>query len=169
MPMIRNRCPRMREIRADHHRARSQQGFTLLEILVAIVVISLGLLGLAGLQVVSLNNNQTAQYRSIATQQAYDIADRMRANLLGISGGFYNNLAAIIPADPDCMTNVCSPQQMATADHAHWNANNRDMLPGGSGTVASGANGTFTITVSWTERIVAGANITQSFVTTIAP
>lgn len=55
-------------------RPGAQSGFTLLEILVAIVVLSIGLLGLAGLQVVSLNNNQTAYYRSIATQQAWTTA-----------------------------------------------------------------------------------------------
>ena len=63
---------------------KTQSGFTLLEIMVAIVVLSLGLLGLAGLQAASLRNNQTAYYRSIATQQAYDIADRLRANLAGV-------------------------------------------------------------------------------------
>ena len=62
---------------------KTQSGFTLLEVMVAIVVLSLGLLGLAGLQAASLRNNQAAYYRGIATQQTYDMADRIRANLAG--------------------------------------------------------------------------------------
>lgn len=169
MPMTHRLMPKRRITGTSPTRIWRQGGFTLLEILVAIVVLSLGLLGLAGLQAASLTNNQTAHYRSIATQQAYDISERMRANLLGVSGGSYNNLAAIIPADPDCIANVCAPAQIAAADHAQWNSNNRDMLPGGSGTVASGANGTFTITITWTERAMGAANIARSFITTMAP
>ena len=73
-------------------RRQIQAGFSLIEILVAIVVISLGLLGLAGLQAASLRNNQVAYFRSIASQQAYDMMDRMRVNLAGVRAGNYNDL-----------------------------------------------------------------------------
>lgn len=149
-------------------RQRAQSGFTLLEILVSIVVLSIGLLGLAGLQALSLNNNQIAYYRSIASQQAYDMADRIRANSAGVIAGAYNGITATIPADPDCITNVCSPQNMAVADHAQWNASNQRLLPSGIGTVANGAGGTFVITVSWTEKTSAG-NVVQAFQTTLIP
>jgi len=56
-------------------------GFTLIEVLVAVVVLAGGLLGLAALQVTSLSSNQTAYNRSQATQLAYDIADRMRTHI----------------------------------------------------------------------------------------
>ncbi len=136
----------------------SQSGFTLLEILVAIVVLSLGLLGLAGLQAATLRNNQVAYYRAIVIQQTNDIADRIRANQAGAKAGNYNNLTATIPTDPDCVTNSCTASQIATADHSQWNNNNARLLPGGTGTVASGPGGTFDVTISWTED---GA--TQSF------
>ena len=55
-------------------------GFTLIEVLIAMIILAVGLLGLAGLQATSLRNNQSAYNRSVATQLAYDIADRMRAN-----------------------------------------------------------------------------------------
>ena len=55
-------------------------GFTLIEVLIAMIVLAVGLLGLAGLQATSLRNNQSAYNRIKATQLAYDIADRMRAN-----------------------------------------------------------------------------------------
>jgi type IV pilus assembly protein PilV len=157
------------------------QGFTLIEVLVAVVVISLGLLGLAGLQVVSLNNNQTAYYRSLATQQTNDMMDRIRANLAGIGTGSYDNLSATIPADPGCFAAGCSVANMAVTDHFQWLTNTAAMLPGGSGTVrcirgpaatcaanVTDANRVYDITVTWTARTEAG-NAAQSFVTRFAP
>jgi type IV pilus assembly protein PilV len=138
---------------------RSQTGFTLLEVMVAIVVLSLGLLGLAGLQAATLRNNQIAYYRAIAVQQTYDMADRIRANQAGATAGEYNALAAIIPAAPDCVApNTCSPADMAVADHSQWNNNNARMLPGGSGTVTNAAGNNFIITVMMTENEMSGAS-----------
>lgn len=153
--------------------ASGQHGFTLLEILVAIVVLSIGLLGLAGLQAVSLNNNQIAYFRSIATQQAYDMADRMRANLGtpttgGVRAGDYDNLTAITPADPGCLTSGCSASQMATTDHSQWNTINARLLPGGVGTVTNIGNASFEINVSWTEKTATGT-VTRTFLTTVTP
>ncbi len=153
-----------------------QSGFTLIEVLVAIVVLSLGLLGLAGLQAASLRNNQAAYYRGIATQQAYDMADRMRANLAGVSAGNYNNITATIPADPGCFSSGCTAANMAITDHFQWNTANAALLPNGVGSVActagaacaAGGDWSFDITVSWTERSEAG-NATQSFVTRVSP
>ncbi len=59
---------------------KTNTGFTLIEVLIAMLVLAVGLLGLAGLQATSLRNNQSAYNRSQATQLAYDLADRMRAN-----------------------------------------------------------------------------------------
>ncbi|MEW5769538.1 MAG: type IV pilus modification protein PilV [Pseudomonadota bacterium] len=173
-----------------------QQGFTLLEILVAIVVLSLGLLGLAGLQAVSLRYNQTAYYRSIATQQAFDMADRIRANLAGVRAGNYNNLSGtlstIVAVDPNCVTTTagCSSSQLATTDYRQWRIINDALMPGGGGTVCLDDPGTaavdclaagsynrewpFVITVTWTEKTaptVANPQgvITQSFVTRFRP
>jgi type IV pilus assembly protein PilV len=156
-------------------------GFTLLEVLVALVVISLGLLGLAGLQVVSLKNNQTAYYRALATQQAYDMMDRMRANLAGITAGNYDNLTTAIPADPGCFTAGCSTADMTVTDYFQWLSNTALMLPVGSGSVrciqgpattcvtnSATSNRIFDITVSWTARTEAG-NVPDSFVTRFAP
>lgn len=164
---------------------KASGGFTLLEVLVAVVVISLGLLGLAGLQVVSLNNNQTAYYRALATQQAYDMMDRMRANLAGVSAGDYDNLTAPNPANPGCFTTGCTTTaDMTGTDYFQWLTNSAAKLPGGSGsvrcctqgTVAAGncvcnpatSNRIFDITVSWTAKTEAG-NVTDSFVTRFAP
>lgn len=189
--------PILRRPRAAMPSARvsGQRGFTLLEILVAIVVLSIGLLGLAGLQVVSLTNNQTAHYRSIATQQAYDMADRMRANLGtpgggGVRGGSYDDLTfANTPAnDPDCVANACTQAQMAQADHFQWQANTGRLLPNGQGFICAQAlpcpglaapnnlacpGNAFRIRVSWNEKAAVGnaaaGNVTQTFVTCVIP
>ncbi len=67
-----------------HHgivnRRSRQSGFSLLEVLIAIVITSIGLLGLAAMQATGLRNNHSAYHRSQATVLAYDIADRMRSN-----------------------------------------------------------------------------------------
>lgn len=69
-----------------------QSGSTLLEVLVAIVVLSFGLLGMAGLQAASLKSNQTALQRSQAVVLAYDIMDRMRSNYKEARAGEYLHL-----------------------------------------------------------------------------
>lgn len=68
-------------------------GFTLIEVLIATLVLAAGLLGLAGLQVASLRDNQSAYNRSQATQLTYDIADRIRANPL-VAGNYLTTSAA---------------------------------------------------------------------------
>lgn len=169
---------------------RTQSGFTLLEVMVAIVVLSLGLLGLAGLQAASLRNNQTAYYRGIATQQAYDIADRLRANLAGVRAGNYNNLMAVIPTDPACFLAGCTIANMAVTDHFQWNTTNAALLPNGVGTVicadgpatagcaAATGNWVFNLNVMWTEKGMVGTDPncpvgapvnTRCFVTRITP
>jgi type IV pilus assembly protein PilV len=118
-------------------------GFTLIEVLIAMVVLAVGLLGLAGLQVTSLRNNQSAYNRSQATQLAYDLADRMRANVAGVATYTTGTASAI--ANCKNITG-CSPVEMATNDLYEWNCtvvggceNNTPpiaaTLPGGQGIV----------------------------------
>jgi type IV pilus assembly protein PilV len=153
----------------------------MLEVLIAIVVISFGLLGLAGLQAVGLKNNQTAYLRAIATQQAYDMADRMRANRAGVyaasSVGSYDNITGV-GSDPGCISTGCSTANMALYDQYAWNTANAALLPNGAGTV-TGAGGTpstlYTIAVTWTEACSTGetsctsGTITRSFSTSFLP
>jgi type IV pilus assembly protein PilV len=92
---------------------RSQQGVTLLEVLISIVVLAIGLLGYAGLQTVSLKNNLSAYHRSQATMLAYDVIDRIRANrpncesyeldfgAVPVFGDLANWKAGVVDALPD--------------------------------------------------------------------
>lgn len=136
---------------------QTQKGFSMLEVLVTILVLSLGLMGMAALVTTGMRSNNVAQFRSIATQQTLDIADRMRANLAGVRAGSYDDLAAEIPASNNCSAINCTAAQMAAYDHAQWNTANANSLPGGQGTVVGNLVNGFTITLMWTEKEM-GAN-----------
>jgi type IV pilus assembly protein PilV len=151
-----------------------QQGFTLIEVLIAVVVLAGGLLGLAGLQARGLSNNQSAYNRSLATQLAYDIADRMRAN--HNQGPSYQTTTATMTSVNSCTaapnTCTCSPSanpdcshaELALADLFYWISNLQVALPSGAGTITCTdpplcANMIYTITVSWDDNKDGSANV----------
>jgi type IV pilus assembly protein PilV len=112
-------------------------GFTLLEVLIAIVVVAFGLLGLAGLQVFALKNNQSASMRIAATALSNDIIDRMKANFLGVVGGNYNRPSTADYNSPvaSCNAAGCTPSELAQNDLREWQAQVAATLPGGVGIV----------------------------------
>ena len=113
---------------------RDQRGFTLIEVLVSSLILMIGLVGVAGLQAMSLKNNQSAYMRSQASAFAYDLADRMRSNVAGAEAGFYDPDSAT--AHSTCATAVgCSVQQLAQNDLAEWNGSLAANLPMGTGFV----------------------------------
>ncbi len=114
---------------------RNQQaGFTLIEVLVSALILAIGLVGVAGLQAMSLKNNQSAYMRSQATALAYDLADRMRSNVAGAEAGFYRPALAAIRNT--CSTSTgCSTQQMAQNDLSEWAGALAGNLPMGTGFV----------------------------------
>ncbi len=115
------------------------------------VIFSVGLLGLAGLQSLGMQNNQTAYYRTIAIQQAYNMTDRMRNNITAVNGGAYSALTTVIPAlGTNCVTSACAPAALANFDHFEWNTNNAAQLPEGRGSVTVDGN-QFVICVMWNE------------------
>ncbi|MGB5511340.1 MAG: type IV pilus modification protein PilV [Woeseiaceae bacterium] len=113
---------------------RQQSGFTLIEVMVSVLVLSIGLVGVAALQGVSLKNTQSAFMRSQATALAYDLADRMRANVLSARTGLYNPGTAASVAGCKSTTG-CTAQDMAKHDLAEWNAAIATYLPMGQGFV----------------------------------
>ena len=130
-------------------------GFSLIEVLVTMVLLAIGLLGLAGLQARSLANSHGSFYRTIAVQQAYNIADRIAANLVGANAGNYDNLTATPPADPGCVASSCSVAQMAQTDHYQWLQATAAVLPGGTGTVSAAIGGSgriFVVTMMWHDK-----------------
>ncbi|OGT18950.1 MAG: type IV pilus modification protein PilV [Gammaproteobacteria bacterium RBG_16_57_12] len=127
------------------------KGFTMMEVLVTIVILSIGLLGLAGLQASSIRNNQSADHHSQAAMMIYDLSDRIRANRNGMAAGNYNAFNPMQVAACNT-TAACTAFEMATNDMFEWNNNISNTLPNGSGTITgAGAGNLFTITVRWND------------------
>lgn len=134
-------------------------GFSMLEVMVTLVVLSTGLLGVANLQVEALRGNQGAYLASVAAQQAQDMAERMNANRAGVDANLYDNLDASIPTlAVNCQSADCTPANLARFDQNRWNAANQALLPGGAGQVTEISNGVFLIGVRWQDRKLANAN-----------
>ena len=123
-------------------------GFTLLEVLIALVVLSIGLLGIAALQGVGLRTSHGAHLSAQASLLAYDMADRMRANpeTLATYDGFLTDTIDCALAAPTT--------PLATADLWEWACAVQSLLPGGSGSIAGVAVGgttanRYTISIEW--------------------
>ncbi|MGH8645915.1 MAG: type IV pilus modification protein PilV [Gammaproteobacteria bacterium] len=140
---------------------RSAQGFTLLEVLVAVLVLSLGLLGLAALQSAGLRQNHSAYHRSQATLLAYDIIDRMRANKVTAEADGYVLAKTSTPPSftVDCITTSClSGADLAAFELNDWIGRISQTLPMGQGEVAPLAAGIVTVTVAWDDNHSGAAN-----------
>ena len=114
---------------------RAQQGVTLLEVLISIVVLSIGLLGYAGLQTVSLKNNTSAFQRSQATMLTYDIVDRMRANRPNLAS--YSVTLGTVGSYPDVIS---------------WKSNVAAALPDGDASITVDLAGNATIVIQWDDN-----------------
>lgn len=128
-------------------------GFTLIEVLIALVILAGGMLGMAAMQATGLKNNLSAFQRSQATQLAYNMADRMRANLSSAgtyaTGATSATTVATQSARAGCLTTTgCSVAYMAENDLYEWNAKVTSVLPSGEGTITF-ADPIYTITIKW--------------------
>lgn len=140
------------------HQNHNQRGFTLIEVLIAALILSIGLLGLAGLQARGLQFNQSAYQRTQATILAYSMADRLRNNVASANGGSYDTLFADAAAlGTDCEVANCNPGDMAAFDLFQWKCaldsgnacpNVDGILPNGQGQITR-AGTVFTISVQW--------------------
>lgn len=125
-----------------------QQGATLIEVLVALLVLSIGLLGLAGLQQTSVKSNQSAYYRSQATLLAYDITDRMRANRVDALNGVYDLALKNQACNPD----LNPSGSLAERDKTEWLNSLSCLLSNSARGSISRASSTFTISVEWDDN-----------------
>ncbi|HEC84846.1 MAG: type IV pilus modification protein PilV [Candidatus Parabeggiatoa sp. nov. 2] len=145
-------------------------GFSILEMLVALLVLSIGLLGVATLQIRGQQFNQVGYLRTQATFLAYDIMDRMRINLDHTKAGGYaypasgtTNVGPSGSKDPntscDMDTGSCSVQELKTYDLDNWFNLVRETLPEGNATIKSTDADTdevfeeHTITIQWANII----------------
>ncbi len=137
-----------------------QSGLTLLEIMITVVILSLGLLGLAGLQMTGLKNNRNAYYNTVAAQMAQDLAERIKADQAGAKANTYDNFSKA--AD---MTK-CDVANPTFSDRAACLVAN---LPGGQSLVTkrSDTPKTFYVAIRWTD-LELGANTGWSGANAIA-
>lgn len=117
-----------------HPKLSKQTGVTLLENMIALVVLSVGLLGLAGLQAYTLRSGSNSQFRLYAMQQAEDMAGRIRANLADVyaATSAYDGVAPVVTpsAAVDCRTTSCNATALANFDVYQWEVANNGLFPG---------------------------------------
>ena len=178
-------------------RPATSRGFSLIEVMIALIVVSLGLLGVAKLEAVSYSSTAVANKRSLAAFEAASLAAAMHVNrgywantdpagstitLLGttftVVTGAANlgvSLGGIVPAipGPGTCTNLvtpCAVTDLAAYDLVNWAANLNQVLPNESATIACGAVTPIscTITITWTETSVATTSAEATQQTSVA-
>ena len=127
-----------------------QRGFSLTETLVSLIVISVGMIGIAAMYGQGLGASRTALYRSQAVNLAADMADRIRANRTATTA--YEGAAADRNCDPGDNKD-CSAAEMAAHDLWLWTSQVAAQLPAGAGSVSVDTTTppTYTISVTWQE------------------
>lgn len=134
-----------------------QHGFSMIEVLVTVLIMVVGLLGVAAMQMLNIKTVNNTQYRSVATLHAYDMAERMRSNKDGADAGAY-----LLSGRPGSSAASCSGgcdfAQLASWDVYEWNNSIRSYddpsnadLPNGSGTIEEDGE-FYVIKVSWQEQ-----------------
>lgn len=147
-------------------RSKTISGFSLVEVLVALVVLTIGLLGMAGLQGYSITGSYNAHLRTQATALAQGMIDRMRANPQQATTGQYNTNFGDAPTGvADCISAACTATQMKDFDLREWKCNlgnyaqtpactalvSQSTLPLGDGEIATPNAGQIQVTVQWSD------------------
>lgn len=140
-------------------RPNGNRGFSLVEVMVALLVLSIGLLGLAALQITSLQYNTGSYLRTQATFLAYDIIDRMRANSAAIvdsdGDGYDQPASSNVTAGTNCDSVSCTSAQLALYDVKKWYDKATATLPNAVNTpptIDINASRVVTISIRWMER-----------------
>ena len=149
-----------------------QGGFSMIEVLVTMLIISLALLGTVGLQTYALRTNQGGQFRSQAVFLVADMAERIEANsVAAVTSTAYVQSTSSTPdtiLNATCSTGTCSPTDLAAYDLSQWKNAVFSTLPQSEWTVTRTVTGNpsvYTIKVSWVdreERVTYGATASKS-------
>lgn len=113
-----------------------QKGVSLIEVMIAVLIFSIGMIGLAGLLVMATRANHGAYLRTQVTYLAHNMADRMSANPIGVWKGSYNNNG--YPVDTTTITDCsggCTPAVLATHDEQLWSSQLKAFLPNPRATI----------------------------------
>jgi type IV pilus assembly protein PilV len=133
-------------------RPAAQRGFTLIEVLITVLLLSIGLLGLASLQTVTLQRGNGSAQRVEAVNHAYDILDRMRANRARARAGDYDV----------GIGEALSGSTTAATDVTAWKAALAAALPGGDGSVLVNDDDV-SINIVWDDVGTGGSQATLNF------
>ena len=129
-------------------------GFTLLEVMIAMVIFAVGLLGLAGIQSIAFQNEHSSYSRSQAILLAYEMADRIKANAPGsvayVIGANTATVAGYLGSTM-CTVNSCTTTDIVKYDMGLWKASIASLLPSGKGAITNPSALIHTITVHWDE------------------
>lgn len=137
-----------------------QTGFSMLEVLVTMVIISFGLLGIAGIIMNGLKNNQSSYARSQASWLANDMVDRMRANADIAEGSTAPYNITLTAATPQ----VALPATIVNSDLIAWRTALANTLPSGTGSISLGATSRkVTVIVQWDDSRAKGGNVAETF------
>ena len=154
---------------APSRAGRRAAGFTLVEVLVALVILTVGMLGIASLLLSSLQSSRMASSRTQAVNLASDIIERIRANRG--AGTTYDTTVTPTPtlvANCETAGQTCTTVQMAQNDLSRWQTSIAATLPGGTGTISvqpiTTAVFEYTVTVDWTQ---AGESLAGSYTLTV--
>jgi type IV pilus assembly protein PilV len=153
------------------------KGFTLVELLVATVILAVGLLGLAAMQTVALKDSQDAFFYAQASSLAYEMSDRMKVNPMPWRNA---TLPAANVCDHECSFEApCAPDQMAEFDYCAWNQHVQSQIAAASATVAispvpgstvcTGDATRRCLTISWGRNQKRGVSNTISFQLEVQP
>ena len=131
----------------QYYLKKKSYGASLIEVLIALVVISIGLLGLASLQLSAMKNNQVALQHTQASSLAYEVLDLMRANRQQALNGNYD-----LPLGDSAPTGPSIP----AVDLQRWKSNLAISLPNGDGGIQRTGNSIVTIIIQWNESHTGG-------------
>jgi len=142
-----------------HSPSRAQGGFSLMEVLIAVLILAIGLLGLAGLQTFSLQSNVNAYQRSQATALSYEIIDAMRTNRDIARAGGYDLALGAAPA---------GGASVNAQDVFAWYQRVTNLLPAAQASIQPLGVNVYTVTLQWSDskRAGAAAGDTQTFTVT---
>lgn len=163
-----------------------QRGVSLIEVLVAVLIFSLGLIGMAGLLLMSTHSNQAAYLRTQVAFLASNMANRMHANPTGVWKSDYNvSFPASSSSTTSCSSTAgCSPDDLAKHDIGVWNSQLATFLPASSATIKCDASnagmtpssdqqsmgapygGNCNMVIKWTERSAVGDEATPASAST---
>ncbi|MDY6929781.1 MAG: type IV pilus modification protein PilV [Pseudomonadota bacterium] len=151
-------------------RGRSgQSGVGLIEVLIAVLVLSIGFLGMAALQSKALSNNNSAMVRSIGTIATYSILDAMRVDQAGVQAGDYDGFSVTVPVawvEPGDCSGVGGGSALTKANQNQWCDDLGSLMgPGTKGDISANGGGNYTITITFNDERATGGAAGQTMIT----